>query len=405
LPTVTRKPVGATKRDGQDETQPASVRPPRVYGPEPWKTLRGESFTHWDLWLLVLAASLPDGWAGLTSQLNAKRSNHGYQQDDAEAKLSQIDDLLLRLTKTGLTPAQILGAEGRTRNLLTKARNKVLEQVVTETDKTPAMRDTPRRRLEERALRGYWSGFPCSPSSFEPLLFAPADRREGFSEAQTLKLATRLDRLWRKETKRVESRPAEVLALHRAMMTALVVIVERADDSCGSVGDLFSDVYQTYSAVDWKSTGIAAEVYFRDAIEFGIWEDYGFTDEMEAFFAVVDPGAVPTIEAVFQEVKAELTRYDFAYQLDRILCLRATFLVAYRRFDDFVGLAAEMGSRAWKPIVSMAEAAWKARKKELALAVFGAANQPGWHQEHLQRECQRITKQARPSPPRLRRVK
>ena len=190
--------MGATKRDGQEEAQPAPVRSPRLHGPEPWKTLQGESFTYWDQWLLVLAMSLPGRWDDLTFQLNAKRSNHGYQQDDAEAKLSQIEDLLQRLKKTGLTPDEILGGEGATRNLLTRARNKVLEQIVTETDKTSAMCETPRRRLEERAFRGHWSGFPYSPSSFERLLFAPATKRDNFTEAQTLKLATRLDRVWRK---------------------------------------------------------------------------------------------------------------------------------------------------------------------------------------------------------------
>jgi len=203
----------------------------------------------------------------------------------------------------------------------------------------------------------------------------------------------------------VQHRPAEALALHRAMMTVLLVAVERADDSCGSLGDLFSDVFQSYVAVDWKSTGISAEVYFRDAIDFGVWEDFGFTDAMKTFFSTVDLASTTIIEAIFQETKTELKRYGLSYQVDRIDCLRATFLVAYRRFDEFVGLATEMGSSAWKPIVTMAEAAWKARKKDLALAVFGAANQPGWHQEYLRKECQRVTKCAPPSPPRLRRVK
>jgi hypothetical protein len=45
----------------------------------------------------------------------------------------------------------------------------------------------------------------------------------------------------------------------------------------------------------------------------------------------------------------------------------------------------------------MAEAAMNAKKPDLALAVFGAANQPGWHREFLAKSCQKLTKKKVPT--------
>jgi hypothetical protein len=79
--------------------------------------------------------------------------------------------------------------------------------------------------------------------------------------------------------------------------------------------------------------------------------------------------------------------------------------VAHRRFDQYLGLAAEVGSSAWKPIVSMAEKAQKAGKRDLALAIFRVADVPGGHRDYLGEQCERITGRAPSSLPLFRRVK
>lgn len=48
--------------------------------------------------------------------------------------------------------------------------------------------------------------------------------------------------------------------------------------------------------------------------------------------------------------------------------------------------------------MTMAEAAMKVKKPDLALAVFGAANQPGFHQDYLAKECIRVTGKNMPKP-------
>jgi hypothetical protein len=60
---------------------------------------------------------------------------------------------------------------------------------------------------------------------------------------------------------------------------------------------------------------------------------------------------------------------------------------------------------AWKPIVSMAERAQRAGKRDLAFAIFRAADVPGWHRDYLRDECKRVTGRAPASAPLLRRVK
>jgi hypothetical protein len=376
-------------------------------GPEPWKTVGGESFTFWDRWLLVLAVNTPDGWAGVRTAITSRsKTRFGFRpaHEDIEAKLAQIENLVDRLKSVGLTPEKVLGADARDRRLVAKARIKVLDQEVSEADKTPAMKDTPRRRLEERALRGHWPKFPVSPAKYEPLLAPDSD---SFDLTRTFSLARRLDKLGTKEAKRVKGRPAELLALHRAMLTVILVAIQGADDSCGVLSDLFTEVIEEYAAVNWKSAGIAPEVFLRDAIEFAVWEDYGLTDELEAFFRKAEPGPAGVVEEILCEVEAELHEHGdtFSYQLEKLDVVRVNYLVAARGFDEFVAVATKMGSHQWGPIVAMAEAAWKARKRDLAVAVFTAANRPGRHQEYLQRECMRITGQKQAAAPRLRVVK
>lgn len=391
-----RRPVA------EPPAKPARSRP--MFGPEPWKIVGGETFTFWDRWLLALAVHAPDGWAGVRTALTGRtRLGTGIPREDTEAKLAQIENLVERLKRAGLTLNEVLGADARNQRLLAKARTKVIDQQVPEADKTPAMRDTPRRRFEERARGGHWPKFPISPAKYDPVL---APEGSYYSLDRTFSLVRRLDKLWSKEAKRVAGRPAELLALHRAMMTVVLVAMEGADDSCGVLGDLFSEVITAYAETTWKSAGIAPEVFFRDAIEFSVWEDYGLTDELEKFFKLAQPAPAGVVEGILREVDAELREHGaFGHQLEKLGAMRANFVVAYRRFNEFVPLAAELGSHQWAPIVAMAEAAWKARKRDLALAVFTAANRPGRHQEYLQKECLRITGRPPTAAPWLRVVK
>jgi hypothetical protein len=62
------------------------------------------------------------------------------------------------------------------------------------------------------------------------------------------------------------------------------------------------------------------------------------------------------------------------------------------RFDEFENLARQMGSRAWRRIVRLADSAMKRQKKPLALKVFEAAMTKGDHLDFLTKKYEQLKK-------------
>jgi hypothetical protein len=71
--------------------------------------------------------------------------------------------------------------------------------------------------------------------------------------------------------------------------------------------------------------------------------------------------------------------------------LIAWLAVATGRVDRYVPTARRLGSTQWKPILTMANAALDRGDGDLAVEVFRAADQPGWHRDLLRRHCVEIT--------------
>jgi hypothetical protein len=154
---------------------------------------------------------------------------------------------------------------------------------------------------------------------------------------------------------------------------------------------------RSWSPIRFAPHHIVAEVYVRDAVEFATREDYGQHDKLEAIFAKLDRRHGDLALRILKETMAELEKYrTFQYQVEQALEFKAVLVIAHREFDELVPLAIKLGSSVWRPVVTTAEAALKARKPDLALAVFGAANQPGRHQEYLAKECRRVTRKKMP---------
>ena len=120
-------------------------------------------------------------------------------------------------------------------------------------------------------------------------------------------------------------------------------------------------------------------------------------DKLDPWFAAIEPPHVALVESILREFMTELEAHEFDYQHGEAQQLLAQLFVQQKLFDRFVGLAAQMGSRAWEPILQLAAAAWKAKRRELALAVFTAADQPGFHRDYLRQECQAMTGQLPPA--------
>lgn len=88
------------------------------------------------------------------------------------------------------------------------------------------------------------------------------------------------------------------------------------------------------------------------------------------------------IDGVLREVRAELCAAELEYQAEGALTLLGALHVNKRSFERFEELAREMGSRHWERITTMAESA-AAGHRDLAMAVFTAADQPGFHRNYL----------------------
>ncbi len=154
-----------------------------------------------------------------------------------------------------------------------------------------------------------------------------------------------------------------------------------------------------YSGVAMSTASLSTRVRRQ------VWtKDYGLIDHLGAVFQSMAPDDAAVVEDVLDDVISELRAGGFDYQEEKALVMRVDFLVARKLRDRFVGAARELGSRAWRPIVEMGQAAMKAKDQKLALAVFSAADQPGMQRDYLRKQCAEITG-AKPATSVLRRVK
>ena len=91
-----------------------------IHGPEPWRVVKGVTFTHWDRWFLRLAIEDGDNWVKLEKALQESRYSVRGSTSEAEAKLSHLADLRNRLLMVRKTPRAVLRQEVNDRALLSK---------------------------------------------------------------------------------------------------------------------------------------------------------------------------------------------------------------------------------------------------------------------------------------------
>lgn len=80
------------------------------YGPEPWRTIDGIMFCHWDRWLLRLAIAEPGGLRAIAVEFRrrTRARRAGGSLDEAEAMIAQVTDLESRLAFLGRAPHEVL---------------------------------------------------------------------------------------------------------------------------------------------------------------------------------------------------------------------------------------------------------------------------------------------------------
>ena len=232
-------------------------------GTDLWVRIGGVKFTVWDSWFLRLVFGRHGGaWQPVRDAFRAKLVGGDSARDDAEAKLSHLADLERRWQRLSAADRERLTAECRDPRLVRHASAKVIDRTVGWSDMTQPMRDTPRRLLRERALRGYWSRFPVSPACYEPRFDAIIRSRDFFGERASFGLARRLRAALEREVSRA-TQGADSTAVRRAFLTSFMFAMERADDSCGILGDLAWDEFPKYFTVPWEEAGLSPELFYR----------------------------------------------------------------------------------------------------------------------------------------------
>lgn len=297
-----------------------------VWGPEIWRVFQGLEFSHWDRWLLRLAITEPNGLESIGETFRGRRKSSRGAGSDAEAMLSQVDDLKRRLKSLNQQPIDLLNDEERASEwLLKKAFKRVWHSGPHR--KTRAMLETPRWRLERRALRGHWSRFPVSPADFERELSFVVGPEHAYLDYRVIDavagaLAAHVGFL------AVGASREHQLALYRCAMTVVIDVMGHADDSDAELAIVFRAFESNYLelAIDFVSEPFVLE----DLIDLAVWEDYGLVRNVPAFLSTLPERRADAAVQYLARTLVELRSEDFDYQVEKATRLRDAALESLR---------------------------------------------------------------------------
>ncbi|MFU8841791.1 MAG: hypothetical protein ACNA8R_13890 [Nitriliruptoraceae bacterium] len=359
-------------------------RRPPIYGPEPWAERHGQPWSHWDRWFALVAVTDHDGdLTGVAAALDDHPT--GYLDEDAQAKLAHLDDLAIRLATAGIDPAELLATDELDRTVLTKARRKVATQALSGRDLTGPMRHPPRRKLRERALRGSWPAFPADPAEPYELLGELVEDRSGIWARQTFDLVRDIERLVAALVEDAGDDPERLLAVRRAALTVVAEAAERADDSYGEVGQLGLETWQAYVKTPWRDL-LDPGTYWRDVCELVAFDDYAHLHRSETVpFRRARRGETELLVTILADLADEYAAVRLRWHADEARKAVLYVLVATRSYERFADAAAGLGHGHWQPVALLAETALAGDHRDVAAAVFDAADQPGHLGDHLRK--------------------
>jgi hypothetical protein len=300
------------------------------------------------------------------------------------------------LTDAGLSVPEILAAippelaKAETR----RAHGRIIKHNQRSYELSEPMRILPAERLYDLALRGRWLSFPVSPQSSYETLRAGFNWRKCYEEAASWSLAKKLDAATATAKNLADKgKSAEAFAVLRSIMTVALELVQIADDSFGCIGMSFQMAFEDYLAFPRDKAGIQPDVFLTDLLELLIFEDMGFTyGHTDGFFAGLSMGEVDFCLTYLRGRIPTLMALDLDSQAEKTLTLIGQVAAEQKRFEMFEALAGEMQSRAWQRIIRLADAAVKARKRDLADRVFQAAltSKDGDHFEFLTKKHEQL---------------
>ncbi|HWT82538.1 MAG TPA: hypothetical protein VN648_27450, partial [Candidatus Methylomirabilis sp.] len=329
-------------------------------------TAQGTSLhlSYWDLWFALIAVMMHNGDLDRLADRIKEEKGFFYDRKSIERKRCHIRDLKRRLEEASVTPTDIVRAAGDlAKTEKRRALKKVSESIHREREFSEPMRNTPRKRRFDHALRGYWDMFPVSPEPYAEKVGAHFQSKDFYSESMSFRISGTLDRYVDKAKKLLEAgKAAQAQALLRGWMTVIVELMAKADDSFGSIGMSFGEGFAVYLKISPEQTGIDEGIFFPDLLDFLIWEDYGLTnDGIEGYFRRLSEGQADLCARHLRREVATLLDDDLEYQSEEALTFLGQVIAEQERFDEFEDLAKQMGSRAWKRIIRLADIAMKRR--------------------------------------------
>lgn len=261
----------------------------------------------------------------------------------------------------------------------------------------------PKVMLYGVALRGIWSPFPVSPTPYYEQLCAKFNWKRYHEEDDSWDLAEKLDAETTRANKLAENgKWAEAFAMLRSVMTVAIELTDVADDSFGRIGMSFENTFKRYLAFPREKNGIAPEAFLADLLELLIFEEVGFTyDNTDGVFAKLPRKEADFCLTYLRGKMAALLTLDLDHQSEEALTLIGQVAAEQKRFDLFESLTTEMGTREWKRIIRLADAAVKSRKRDLADRIFQIALscEDGGHHDFLsQKHAQLLHGKWSPDP-------
>lgn len=367
-----------------------------IFGPEPWTEHAGAVWSHWDRWYCVVCVEDFGGdWDVLADRL-AERSGLLHSRPTAEAKLSHLDDLVNRLAAVELPADELAVLEPVDSKVRSRARDKVLEQGLDGRAYTEAMLDTPRRRLRRRALCGLWPQFPTDPAGPCELMAHIVEGADHISKHASFDATRELEEAIAELERSVDGDPPALLALRRAALTAVAELAHVSDDSFGNVSDLGADTWAAYVSTPWREL-VDPSFYWRDVAELVAFDDYAHLHDHPTLpWRRARRAEVPRVTGILSELAEEYRAVRLDWHAGQAEVAIAWLHLATRHWDGFASVADRLGSEHWMPIVGLAEQAMTSGRPEVARAVFDAADQPGWHRDHLRRQRTQLLNDATP---------
>lgn len=394
--------VKKVKRSEEDppsqEPAPKAPKKPTILGTDDAVTLptvQGTSLhlSYWDLWFSIVAVMMHDGDLDRLANRIKEEKGFFYDRRSIERKRCHIRDLKRRLDEAFIIPADIvLAAVDLAKTEKRRALKKVSKSIHREREFSEPMRNTPRKRRFDHALRGYWDMFPVSPEPYAEKVGAHFRSKTFYSKNASFGIARTLDGYVEEAKKLPEAgKAAQAQALLRAWMTVIIELMEKADDSFGSIGMSFDEGFAIYLKISPEQTGIDEAVFFPDLLDFLIWEDYGLTnDGIGGYFRGLSERQADLCVRHLRREVAALLDDDLDYQSEEALTFLGQVIAEQERFDEFEDLAKQMGSRAWKRIIRLVDRAMKRQKKPLAIQVFEAAMTKGDHLDFLTKKYEKL---------------